>query len=309
MWSPVHIAYQIVFLATGLFQTLSIQWLYYHGAADGFSLLTVSTTFFGMLCISCLSTLRNKLLGDSSDSRLLISLPNRSKDYDLMEKSERRDKKVPQALMKKNPPSTFAIACTALIDFLGCVFCTFGLFFVGSGSYQIIYSSVILFTALFSRLFLKRHLTLVQWGALLLIFFGLSISSIAPSKVLIHARSLAPQSNQSTPDHLFPGLEAIHHLPPSVSTPPASNSGSRMHPHPALDYTEDTKAAVDESSHRAAKLPPVIHRSSPSHKQESTSSWCKRCIHLHCCDSFYLYLYLYLFFFLSLTYALLFDAQ
>jgi drug/metabolite transporter (DMT)-like permease len=49
--------------------------------------------------------------------------------------------------------------------------------------FQVIYSSVIVFTALLSRLFLRRYLNLRQWLSILLITIGLAYNAIG-NKIL-----------------------------------------------------------------------------------------------------------------------------
>lgn len=55
------------------------------------------------------------------------------------------------------------------------------MFLIGSGIYQVIYSSVVVFTAILSRIFLKKKLTPKQWMSLIVITSGLSLSAIGKS--------------------------------------------------------------------------------------------------------------------------------
>lgn len=64
------------------------------------------------------------------------------------------------------------------IEVLGNVLGTQGLIYAGSGLFQVVYSSVVLFTALLSKFFLSRSPQPKQWLALLLIFLGLAFSAL-----------------------------------------------------------------------------------------------------------------------------------
>ncbi len=52
--------------------------------------------------------------------------------------------------------------------------------------FQVIYSSIIVFTALLSRLFLRRYLNFCQWFSIILITIGLAYNAIG-GKILANA--------------------------------------------------------------------------------------------------------------------------
>ncbi|KAJ3288679.1 hypothetical protein HK104_008035 [Borealophlyctis nickersoniae] len=64
----------------------------------------------------------------------------------------------------------------AILDVFGNLVLNVGLFYVGSGLYQVIYSSIIVFTALMAKCFLRRSMTWGGWIAVYIICFGLSIN-------------------------------------------------------------------------------------------------------------------------------------
>ncbi|TPX72702.1 hypothetical protein SpCBS45565_g00014 [Spizellomyces sp. 'palustris'] len=135
---------QFVFLATGLISTLGGQWLHYKGAADGRSMLTILATYIGMVTIHLL----------------------------------------PEANSQRRSEPTIAhksVLCVAFMDVLGNVVLTIGQFSVGSGLFQVIYASMVVFTAFLSRIFLKRTLNGAQWLAVFLIMMGLSINATGGS--------------------------------------------------------------------------------------------------------------------------------
>ena len=71
----------------------------------------------------------------------------------------------------------FFVILSALFDIGGSMGTAVGLFYTGSGIYQVLFSSVIIFTALVSRLFLKRPLSWRQWGSVFIVTFGLALSA------------------------------------------------------------------------------------------------------------------------------------
>lgn len=105
-----------------------------------------------------------------------------------------------------------------LIDVLGNMLCLIGLIMVGSGvrnlsaflcfarwvglkfvfqTYQVIYSSVVLFTAFFARIFLGKVLSLHQMIALVVVSGGLTLSALGS------ASSASPGDELSTSTLLF----------------------------------------------------------------------------------------------------------
>ncbi|ORX97917.1 hypothetical protein K493DRAFT_406759 [Basidiobolus meristosporus CBS 931.73] len=138
---------EALFLFTGVFQTLSTQWLFYQGAADKLSFLTIGANYVGM-------TLVNYLIPRQEEARPVTN--------------------------SRFP--WLPVVTVALFDFGGNVFAAAGLFLVGSGIFQVIYSSVVVFTALLSRVILKRQLSLLQWLSLLVITLGLGLSALGTSR-------------------------------------------------------------------------------------------------------------------------------
>lgn len=64
------------------------------------------------------------------------------------------------------------------LEVTGNVLGVLGLIFAGSGIFQVVYSSVVLFTALLCRIFLGRSPQPKQWIALFMITLGLAISAV-----------------------------------------------------------------------------------------------------------------------------------
>ncbi|RKO83994.1 hypothetical protein BDK51DRAFT_38451, partial [Blyttiomyces helicus] len=206
---PRSIKMQAVFLFTGIVSTLGAQWLNYRGAlkfglfgggeggheefgclsvverrftrltlslfphsappsssqgaADSRSLLTVLCTYIGMAAVA--------LLPASTDSK-----PTKTASSDLIieEGNSAPTNKLPSCL----PTIWKSILAVSLLDVAGNAVSTVGLFLVGSGLYQVIYSAVIVFTAIFSTCVLKRSLRTGQWLAVGMIAFGLACSTL-----------------------------------------------------------------------------------------------------------------------------------
>ncbi|KAJ3016426.1 hypothetical protein HKX48_004034 [Thoreauomyces humboldtii] len=85
----------------------------------------------------------------------------------------------------------------AAMDVLGNLVLTVGQFSVGSGLFQIIYASILVWSAVFSRIFLGRGLSWAQWGAILMIMAGLCVNAVGGQ---------ATTSNKATDDRVFAGF-------------------------------------------------------------------------------------------------------
>lgn len=72
------------------------------------------------------------------------------------------------------------VVTLCILDGISAGFNFTGLVLAGSATFTVVYSSCVVFTAIFSRIFLKRKLKHIQWAGVLVIMFGLSITSLAP---------------------------------------------------------------------------------------------------------------------------------
>ncbi|GJJ73362.1 hypothetical protein EMPS_05720 [Entomortierella parvispora] len=66
----------------------------------------------------------------------------------------------------------------AVMDVIANALVTVGFFYVGSGMYQVIYSSIVIWCAILTRIFLSRKLNNVQWVAIVGVTFGLAVSAL-----------------------------------------------------------------------------------------------------------------------------------
>ncbi|ORX46742.1 hypothetical protein DM01DRAFT_1310818 [Hesseltinella vesiculosa] len=165
--------HQFSFLMTGLVTTFGCQWLFYKGAATGDSYLTQLFSYIGMVLVIFLvpSIKRGKMAQyelvqhhDPDD----IDMQNLQPDDD--EKSKRPFEEGPihhPSIIKLSLLDTFANFCV-----------TMGFSIVGSGMYQVIYSSVVIWCAILSYFLMGRRLTQVQWIAIFGTSAGLTLSSL-----------------------------------------------------------------------------------------------------------------------------------
>ena len=90
-----------------------------------------------------------------------------------------------------HPPSThYLIVIAAFCDFLGSILTAIGLFYTGSGLYQVLYSSVVIFTAVLCKIFLDKPLSTRQWISVVLVSFGLALSAGSKNEDVSDAASL-----------------------------------------------------------------------------------------------------------------------
>ncbi|KAF9970829.1 hypothetical protein BGZ73_006388 [Actinomortierella ambigua] len=74
------------------------------------------------------------------------------------------------------------IMTVALMDCIANALVTIGFFYVGSGLYQIIYSSIVIWCAILTRIFLSRRLRKLQWVAIFGVTIGLGISAVGKAQ-------------------------------------------------------------------------------------------------------------------------------
>lgn len=84
----------------------------------------------------------------------------------------------PAFLKEEGPIPHFAIIKLASLDIIASFALTIGFSIIGSGMYQVIYSSVVVWCAIFTWFFMGRTLSRVQWMAIIGTSLGLGISSL-----------------------------------------------------------------------------------------------------------------------------------
>ncbi|ETW03412.1 hypothetical protein H310_04879 [Aphanomyces invadans] len=73
------------------------------------------------------------------------------------------------------------ILLNILLDFGGCIFANIGLSMAGSGVFQVIYSSVVCWSALLSKIFLNKQPSQYEWLGIAIVTFGLAFSAMGQS--------------------------------------------------------------------------------------------------------------------------------
>lgn len=127
-----------LYVASGTLQPILIEVLTYNGACEKSTFLFILPTYIGMT-MSLLSNV---------------------------------------GALKHGKIRWFKMILLAVIELCSAALCFTGLVCAGSAVFTVIYSSVTVYTALFSRLFFGRELHYMQWGGVLMVMLGLTSSSI-----------------------------------------------------------------------------------------------------------------------------------
>ncbi|KAI7858791.1 hypothetical protein BDC45DRAFT_497651 [Circinella umbellata] len=177
--------HQLSFLVTGVCSTLGVQWLFYTGAASGTSFFTQLTGCVGSmlagLLVPIISTRRTPKIAteppgptEKKQERDELTIDGYSV-INLEEKHTENDKE------KDNGGGSlehFVVARLAIIDMVASAFATIGFSLIGSGMYQVIFSSVVIWCAILSYIFMKRILSVSQWIAIVGTTVGLTFCAL-----------------------------------------------------------------------------------------------------------------------------------
>ncbi|CAO3640094.1 unnamed protein product [Mucor fragilis] len=183
------VLHQIGFLLTGLCTTLGVQWLFYRGAATSMSLLPQLSNYTGMLLVGLFVPILLKRKEQMALQYKLVLTEEETdghlfKDHLVPSKLETQDQEddlklpTPAFLKEEGPIPHFAIIKLASLDIIASFALTIGFSIIGSGMYQVIYSSVVVWCAIFTWFFMGRTLSRVQWMAIIGTSLGLGISSL-----------------------------------------------------------------------------------------------------------------------------------
>ncbi|KAJ3116538.1 hypothetical protein HDU96_009426 [Phlyctochytrium bullatum] len=157
---------QLLFLVTGMAGTLGAQWLKYQGAADSISFLTLLAQYLGMFLVVFLPP--SKSLSPSTAAARTGPFAFILRHVDM----------VKDQMDALGPVSHKGVMWVSAFDVFGNMILAAGLFLTGSGLYMVIYSSIIVFTALGNRLLLAKIISPKQWIAVIVITIGLSLTAI-----------------------------------------------------------------------------------------------------------------------------------
>ncbi|KAG2196602.1 hypothetical protein INT46_008348 [Mucor plumbeus] len=191
------ILHQIGFLLTGLCTTLGVQWLFYRGAATSMSLLPQLSSYTGMLLVGLFvpillkkkeqMALQNRTIFSKEETddhlfkdHLISSTLDTNTLVEITHQDQQANLKLPtSAYMKEEGPIPhFSIIKLASLDIISSFALTIGFSIIGSGMYQVIYSSVVIWCAIFTWFFMGRALSQIQWLAIIGTSIGLGISSL-----------------------------------------------------------------------------------------------------------------------------------
>uniref|UniRef100_A0AAV1TUG0 Uncharacterized protein n=1 Tax=Peronospora matthiolae TaxID=2874970 RepID=A0AAV1TUG0_9STRA len=123
---------------------------------------------------------------DEVEAQLLLAA---EKDHDESSNSSSEGKKAASLGFRVTSSSVhfsvstlqLCIIVSVVLDFAGCIFSNLGLSMAGSGLYQVVYSSVICWSALLSRFILKKIVSKEEWCGIALVTFGLAFSALGES--------------------------------------------------------------------------------------------------------------------------------
>ncbi|CAG8755445.1 5929_t:CDS:2, partial [Acaulospora morrowiae] len=195
--------HQALFLFTGFYQSIAAQYLYYQGAATGTSLLTNTAQYVGMASVGFLllpgwwakRKRRRVIIEGSNELEFdLLDIDHKKtrsqNDYQLISNVADEETLADDASMlgstKLSELKEFInykfIFAASLLDIIANFTLTIGFFYVGSGMFQVIYSSVVVWCAVLSFLFLGRKLSLLQSLSIIGVFFGLALSALGVSQ-------------------------------------------------------------------------------------------------------------------------------
>ncbi|KAJ3192498.1 hypothetical protein HK101_006388 [Irineochytrium annulatum] len=167
--------------------TLGAQWLKYAGAANSHSFLTILVQYLGMLSVIFLP-----LPVDEAGVAppVLDATPVKFRGKEGL---WQRFKAHVDSLGEVSHRGVLGVS---VFEVGGNVVLAAGLFLTGSGLYMVLYSSIIVFTALGNRVFLKRTMSIRQWAAVLTISIGLSLTSIGMDKHDNHKPDEEPSNHR-----------------------------------------------------------------------------------------------------------------
>ncbi|KAG7382110.1 hypothetical protein PHYBOEH_010618 [Phytophthora boehmeriae] len=212
-----QLAVQFVFLFTGVLSTCVAQFVFYQGAGDQKAMLLPLCNYLGMMLVGLLPAMAQQpaakqmeeaaredpethvepetlvIEGETAD-RELTRRGDNHKETEPSDESEddedsSDDEKKPALGLRVTPSSVsfslstvqLCVIVSVVLDFAGCIFSNVGLAMAGSGLYQVVYSSVICWSALMSRFILKKVVSKEEWFGIALVTFGLAFSALGES--------------------------------------------------------------------------------------------------------------------------------
>ena len=180
-----------LFVATGVASPLLISLLQNNGACESTTLLFVLPNYFGMAG-SILVNRAPEALRGKRGGYFKIAEPPKDSSPSPHIASEQDDEKYAGFVSSPSTPSRAAAAAEKknsaiphLLIFLLCILDVIsasmnftGLVYAGSAIFTVVYSSMTMYTAIFSWIILGRRLKALQWLGIWVIVMGLSLTSV-----------------------------------------------------------------------------------------------------------------------------------
>lgn len=175
---------------SGTCKTLTTQLAASQGATRPASLLLIWINYFGQWAFGAISRVwQNRTAKDvtaASASGSHLSLPPLAQSLSMLASPSGAVNAVASpssaaASVAARSSTSSLLVLIAVLDVVGCVLCLLATLLIGSGLYQVLYSSILPMTALLSRWILNYRQNKRQWLCLLLVTLGLCASSLSPA--------------------------------------------------------------------------------------------------------------------------------
>ncbi|KAI8348873.1 hypothetical protein BD560DRAFT_410515 [Blakeslea trispora] len=164
--------HQISFLISGICITLGVQWLFYRGAATSMSFIPQLLSYTGMLLVGLFIPVLSKRRHDM----MQLKVDSRNSETTLESLRVKTDDSIP--VFHEGPIHHWSIINLSVLDIVSSFGSMIGFSIIGSGMYQVIHSSVVIWCAILTWICMKKSLSRLQWVAIFATSFGLGLSSI-----------------------------------------------------------------------------------------------------------------------------------
>ncbi|KAI8340700.1 hypothetical protein BC941DRAFT_511000 [Chlamydoabsidia padenii] len=167
--------HQFCFILTGVAATLGCQWVFYHGAGSGDSYFTQLAQYIGAIFVGLLIP---SMLKRKSDQYAMVPTnqePIHMDTFDAIGLDEQDEKQLD--LYVEGSVCHTTVIKLSLLDVFANFCVTLGFAIVGSGMYQVIFSSVVVWCAILTYFLMDRTLTKIQWLAIFGTSTGLALCS------------------------------------------------------------------------------------------------------------------------------------
>ncbi|EGC40251.1 hypothetical protein DICPUDRAFT_25418 [Dictyostelium purpureum] len=194
-----------LFLVSGVCNTLLVQLIYNNISFNPKSMLTNICIFFGyaMLKFFDKSTKKNDTVITTTPTTTTTATATNNTNLNSKDKKESTISLSPQlnnntsTIVKKQSQGHLGYLVLAIFDCLASLLTTIGQIAVGSGLFQVLFSSKIIFAAILSKFWLKKHVSKKKWLSIFIIFFGLCVT-VKPKTALSYDTSFDSTNQNNT---------------------------------------------------------------------------------------------------------------